>query len=98
MKRALLLLLPASLLVFLAISGCNDESLPRFTRVRVYPACGIMPLQVEGLAIASGGNESGSPTGGNNNLEITWDFGDGTTGQTSLAYHTFTEARDYDVV
>ena len=98
MKRAFLLLLPAALLIFLAIAGCNDESKPSFTRVRVFPNCGVMPLQVEGLAIASGGNESGDPTGGNNNLEIDWDFGDGSTSQTSIAYHTFIEAGDYEVV
>lgn len=97
MKRAFLLLLPAILLVFLAASGCNDESLPNFTRVKVFPDCGVVPLDVEGLAIASGGNEGGDPTGGNNNLEIRWDFGDGTGGQTSIAYHTFTEAGDYTV-
>ena len=98
MKRALLLLLPALLLVFLVIAGCDDESKPSFTRVKVFPACGVVPLQVEGLAIASGGNESGDPTGGNNNLEIQWNFGDGSTSQTSIAYHTFTEANTYSVV
>lgn len=98
MKRALLLLLPASLLVIMAISGCNDDSLPAFTRVKVNPNCGVVPLQVEGIAIASGGNETGSPTGGNNNLEINWSFGDGGTGSTSLAYHTFTEPGEYSVV
>lgn len=98
MKRAFLLLLPAVLLVFLGIAGCNDSSLPTFTRVRVYPSCGVVPLQVEGLAIASGGDESGSPTGGNNNLEISWNFGDGTTSQTSIAYHTFNEPGEYTVV
>ena len=65
MKRAFLLLLPAILLVFLAVAGCKDESLPSFTRILVYPDCGVVPLQVEGRAMASGGNESGDPTGGN---------------------------------
>jgi hypothetical protein len=97
MKRAFLLLLPATLLFVLAMSGCNDESEPEFTRVRVYPECGVAPLQVEGLAIVSGGNESGDPTGGNNNLEIRWSFGDGGTSQTSIAYHTYTEPDDYVV-
>ncbi len=91
MKRALFLLLPAVLLVLIALVGCEDETNPKFTRLRVYPDCGVAPLNVEGLAIASGGNESGDPTGGNNNLEITWDFGDGGAGgSTSVAYHTFT--------
>ena len=95
MKRALLLLLPASLLVFLALAGCDDESKPAFTRVRVYPDCGVTPLLVDCLAIVSGGNESGDPTGGNNNLEIKWDFDDGTTSQTSITYHTYTTPGDY---
>ncbi|MCP4291922.1 MAG: PKD domain-containing protein [bacterium] len=98
MKRAQLILLPAVLLVFLAIAGCNDESQPKFTRIRVYPDCGIAPMNVEGLAIVSGGNESGDPTGGNNNLEITWDFGDGGSSNTSIAYHTFTLPGEYNIV
>lgn len=97
MKRAFLLLLPAVLLVMLGVAGCNDESLPTFTRVKVFPDCGVAPLEVEGLAIASGGNESGDPTGGNNNLEIRWDFGDGATSETSITYHTFSQAGDYTV-
>ncbi len=95
MKRALLLLFPAILLAFVALSGCDDESKPAFTRLKVYPDCGVIPLQVEGLAIVSGGNESGSPTGGNNNLEIQWNFGDGGTSQTSISYHTFQDAGEY---
>jgi PKD repeat protein len=95
MKRALLLLFPALLLAFAGLSGCDDESKPAFTRLTVYPDCGVMPLQVEGLAIVSGGNESGSPTGGNNNLEIQWNFGDGGSSQTSIAYHTFEGAGEY---
>jgi hypothetical protein len=99
MKRAFLLLLPAVLLVFLAVAGCNDESNPTFTRIRVFPDCGVAPLQVEGLAIASGGNESGDPTGGNNNLEISWDFGDDHgTGETSIVYYTYTNPGEYQVV
>ncbi len=98
MKRALLLLLPAVLLVLLSIAGCNDETNPQISRIRVYPACGVVPLQVDALAIATGGNESGDPTGGNNNLEITWNFGDGGGGNTSLAYHTFNIPGDYNVI
>lgn len=99
MKRALLLLLPAVLLVFLSIAGCNDETEPTISRLRVYPACGVVPMPVEALAIATGGNESGDPTGGNNNLDITWNFGDGTTGgTTSIAYHTYQVPGNYTVV
>ncbi len=98
MKRALILLLPAVLLVFLSIAGCNDETAPTFARIRVYPDCGVLPLQVDCLAMVTGGDESGDPTGGNNNLSITWDFGDSTSGgETSLAYHTFTRTGDFTV-
>jgi len=96
MKRACLLLLPAVMLV-LAASGCNDESKPSFTRVRVTPLCGVAPVDVEGYAIVSGGDESGEPLGGNNNLEINWSFGDGGTGRTSLAYHKYTDPGDYQI-
>ncbi len=97
MKRAFFLLLPAVLLVLIALVGCNDETNPKFTRIRVYPACGVMPLSVDALAMVSGGNESGDPTGGNNNLEITWDFGDGGGGNTSISYHTFADSGLYTV-
>ncbi len=99
MKRAFLLLLPAVMLVFLSIAGCKDETEPSFSRIRVYPECGVVPLQVDCFAAATGGDESGDPTGGNNNLSITWSFGDGTPGgSTSLAYHTFTEPGNFTVV
>lgn len=98
MKRAFFLLLPAVLLVFLFIAGCDDETNPQFSRIRVYPQCGVAPLQVDCLAIVSGGNESGDPTGGNNNLDIRWDFGDGGSGTTSINYHTYSEPGEYLVV
>lgn len=99
MKRALLLLLPAVLLVLLSIAGCNDETEPEFSRIRVYPTCGVVPLQVDCLAFVSGGNESGDPTGGNNNLAITWNFGDGSSnGSTSIEYHTFNLPGQYTVI
>ena len=98
MKRAFLLLLPAVLLVFLSITGCNDENAPSISRILVYPECGTAPLQVDCMAAASGGNESGSPSGGNNNLDFSWNFGDGTSGsETSVSYHIFTEPGDYTV-
>lgn len=97
MKRACLILLPAALLVCAGLTGCNDESKPAFTRISVTPGCGVVPLQVEGYAITSGGDEGGSPTGGNNNLEMTWDFGDGHTANTSIAYNRYTQPGDYTI-
>jgi len=98
MKRACVLLLPALLLTGLIIGGCNDDSQPRITRIRVSPACGVAPLEVEAWAVASGGDETGDPVGGNNNLEMTWTFGDGGTGSTTRAYHTYEEPGNYNVI
>lgn len=96
MKRVIIFALVASLAI-VAMSGCNDESKPHFTRMNVTPACGVAPLLVDGYAIASGGDESGDPTGGNNNIEVTWDFNDGGTSFSSIAYHNFTEPGTYTV-
>ncbi len=98
MKRAFLLTLPLLLALGLLITACTDnESHPYFTRMNVAPACGVAPRQIEALAIVSGGNESGSPTGGNNKLDVRWDFGDGATAQTSLAYHEYHLPGEYEV-
>jgi len=98
MRRALSLLLPAVLLVLLVFAGCDDESKPKFSRIEASPTCGVAPMPVEFRAVATGGNETADPTGGNNNLEISWSFGDGGTGNTTIAYHTFQEAGTYNVV
>ena len=96
MKRACILWVPA-LLILAVTSGCNDESKPNFTRLRVTPECGVVPMDVEGYAVVSGGNESGDPLGGNNNLDIQWAFGDGGTGSTTLAYHRYFTPGEYTV-
>lgn len=96
MKRACMLLVPA-LIILAVVAGCDDESKPTFTRVSVTPQCGVVPMDVEGYAILSGGNETGDPLGGNNNLEVQWNFGDGGTGGTSIAYHKYLVADDYTV-
>ncbi len=97
MKTALKIALPALLVLAMLLTGCNDESEPEFTRLVINPQCGVVPLEIEGYATASGGNESGDPTGGNNNLEIDWKFGDGSTSNTSLTYHIFDEPGIYTV-
>ncbi len=97
MKRACMLLFPA-LMILAVVVGCNDdESKPIFTRVRVTPQCGVVPMDVEGYAILSGGNETGDPMGANNNLEIKWTFEEGETGNTSIAYHTFYKKGIYPI-
>ncbi len=98
MKRLCLLLIPAALLLLMVASGCNDDPKPQFTRILVSPNCGVAPLQVEGYAIVSGGDETGSATGGNNNLEVSWNFGDGQTSNTSLAYNQYNQPGEYTVI
>ncbi len=95
MKRAILIL--AAGVLVLATAACNDTSKPAITRIFVTPSCGVTPMQVEVYGIASGGNETGDATGGNNNLNFTWDFGDGATSTTSIAYHVYEDAGEYNV-
>ena len=99
MKRACMLLVPALLLLAVA-TGCQDDdkSLPSFTRLRVSPACGVAPMDVEGYAIISGGNETSDPMGANNNLAISWNFGDGGTGSSTIAYHRYHTPGEYEVI
>lgn len=96
MKRACMLLVMALLLLAVA-TGCNDTSKPAFTRLRVTPPCGVIPMDIEGYAVLSGGDETGDPMGGNNSLAIDWNFGDGGTGSTTIAYHRYTTPGEYRV-
>jgi len=100
MKRVTILLAIclATVLMVLAAAGCKEDSKPRITRMNVSPACGVVPVEVIATAYVSGGDESGDPLGGNNNLEMAWNFGDGGTGGTSVAYHTYNVAGEYNVV
>lgn len=100
MKRVPILLvtcLAAVLLAFLA-TGCKENSKPYITRLSVSPACGVAPVEVLATAYVTGGDESGDPLGGGNNLEMAWAFGDGGTGGTAVAYHTYRAAGEYNVV
>jgi len=100
MKRVLTVTAISLAVLSLALlaAGCKEDSKPRITRMNVTPACGVVPVTVVATAYASGGDESGSPLGGNNNLEMAWQFGEGGTGATSVAYHTYTVAGEYDVL
>lgn len=100
MKRVstLLAICLAACALALAASGCKQDSKPRITRMNVSPACGVVPVEVSATAYASGGDESGDPLGGNNNLEMAWNFGDGGNGSTSVAYHTYDTPGTYNVV
>ena len=90
MKRVICLV---TALLLVVIAGCNEENHPKITRINVSQYCGVVPMNVEVFGAASGGNESGGATGGVNNLEYIWNFGDG-SGATSLSFHTYTEASD----
>jgi len=87
MKHLICLLLV--LLVATVFAGCKEETSPKITRINVSQDCGVVPLRIEVYGTASGGDESGDPTGGVNNLDYVWDFGDG-TGATSISYHEYT--------
>jgi hypothetical protein len=92
MKR--LICLMTALLLLAAFAGCKDETEPKITRISLSQDCGVVPLSIEVYGAASGGDETGDPTGGVNNLEYQWDFGDG-TGATSISYHRYTVPGDY---
>jgi len=100
MKRVPILLAICIAIGLLAVlaTGCKEDTKPRITRLNVSPACGVAPVEVVATAYASGGDESGDPLGGGNNLEMTWAFGDGGTGSTSVAYHTYDLPGEYNVV
>lgn len=85
MKRVICL---TAVLMLLTVLGCKDENFPKITRINVSESCGVVPMYLEVYGAASGGDESGGATGGVNNLEYTWDFGDG-SGATSISYHTY---------
>ncbi|HPF34576.1 MAG TPA: PKD domain-containing protein [Candidatus Krumholzibacteria bacterium] len=89
----------AALALFAAVTGCSkDEDLaPVFTRVEANVECGYAPVDVQFLAIASGGNPKQDPTGANDYLDVTWDFGDDSSGNGSVTSHRFTEPALYEV-
>jgi PKD repeat protein len=99
MKRVPILLAICIAIGLLAVlaTGCKEDTKPRITRLNVSPACGVAPVEVVATAYASGGDESGDPLGGGNSLEMAWAFGDGGTGGTSIAYHTYNVPGEYNV-
>lgn len=97
-KTAVTLLLAAlGLLVFL---GCDEENtlVPYFTRLEQSQTCGVVPMTVQFIARASGGNPTDDLTGANAFLSIDWNFGDGGSGNGSIVYHTFRTAGTYPVI
>jgi PKD repeat protein len=89
-----------AVLTVIAISGCSeDDPKPEITRLTASQTCGVVPMRVDFRADASGGTPMADPTGGNNWLRMTWDFGDGTviSDGTSIAYHQYEEPGQYTV-
>lgn len=97
MKRLILLTLASLAILFVCVGCSEDESEPVITRIVVTPECGVADLRVDVFGAASGGDESGPATGGANNLEYSWDFGDGTSASTSIAYHVYDTPGEYTV-
>lgn len=99
LTRKPLLWAVAPLLLLAALSGCEDEQdlAPVFTRIEANVECGYAPLDVQFLAIASGGNPVADPTGANDYLEIRWDFGDDSSGNGSVTSHRFRTPDLYEV-
>jgi uncharacterized repeat protein (TIGR01451 family) len=97
-KLGLILMLAA--MTALAVIGCGtDDPKPAITKLYASSTCGTVPMRVDFRADATGGTAFPEPTGGNNWLQMTWDFGDGTVIQdgTSIAYHFYSEPDTYTV-
>ncbi len=95
MRKTIVLFFLAALCLAVLVGCAKKDLAPYFTRIATSGDCGVAPFQVEFLAMASGGNPKADPTGGNIYLDITWDFGDGTTATGSLVYHTYTVPGTY---
>ena len=97
-KLGLTLLLAA--MTTLMVVGCGeDDPKPTITRLYASETCGVAPMRVDFRADAAGGAPLDDPSGGNNWLKMTWDFGDGTgiADGTSVAYHSYPAPGEYIV-
>jgi uncharacterized repeat protein (TIGR01451 family) len=99
MRRIVGILIPVVLAIGL-LPGCSeDDAKPQITRLYASEGCGVAPLRVEFRGDASAGAPLDDPTGSNNWLSFTWNFGDGTvlSDATSVAYHEYQEPGTYTV-
>lgn len=89
--RPIILLLLVTAAGAAIVAGCSeDNKVPYFTRLHADNYCGVAPLLVEMTAVATGGDPFEQPTGGNSYLEMSWDFGDGSSTEgSSIVYHTY---------
>jgi len=97
--RQCLIFLAIPSVLFVVVTGCGDSTdlAPVLTRVEANISCGYVPMDVQFVAIASGGDPVTDPTGGNAYLDYDWDFGDGTRGSGSVTTHRFLTPDIYDV-
>lgn len=97
MRTRICILLPVLLVIGLAIGCGDDPSKPTITRLYASETCGVAPLRVDFRGDAAGGEPLSDPSGSNNWLKFTWDFGDGTVidDGTSIAYHEYDEPGEY---
>ncbi len=91
MRKLVASLALAALAALVAVGCSDDEPEPTISRLHASTTCGVVPLRVDFRADASGGKPLSEPTGGNNWLKMSWDFGDGATisNGTSIAYHEY---------
>jgi hypothetical protein len=87
----------AAVAALLAGCGSEDDLAPVITRIQANVDCGVAPTEVQFVASVSGGNGGPDPTGANTNLDIVWNFQDGSTGTGSVTHHLFTEPGTYEV-
>ena len=82
------------------IVGCSDETnlRPVITRIEANVTCGVAPVDVQFVAIVTGGNPIPDPTGSNAPLTVTWDFDDGDEANGSIASHRFLAPGGYTVL
>jgi PKD repeat protein len=99
MRKLGLIALLVTLTALLAVGCGDDEPKPSVSRLFASETCGVAPLRVDFRADAAGGTPMGDPTGTNNWLSMSWDFGDGTVidDGASVAYHEYQDPGIYDV-
>ncbi len=87
-------------LAIAVIVGCSDETnlRPVITRIEANVTCGVAPVDVQFVAIVTGGNPIPDPTGSNAPLTVTWDFDDGDEANGSIASHRFLAPGGYTVL